>query len=71
MAYRRKHGPVATGPRLEMHLASVQAMIAQALGGKARPEDFLMASANTPRETGIDWEQAISAFETMGAIDGQ
>jgi len=68
VAYRQKHGAIATGPRLELHLASLQAMIVQALGGKAKPSDFLTRDEKPRNESGINWEQAVQAFTTMGAL---
>ena len=69
LAYRNKHGAIATAPRLEVQLAGVQAMIVQALGGKAEPRDFMPGMAKTQdRSSGIDFEQALGAFESMGLV---
>jgi hypothetical protein len=73
MAYRAKTGPLDTGGKLETHLASVQAMIVQAMGGEATPADFLRRGGDdepqaTPDQKGIDMDQAMSAFKLTGAI---
>lgn len=71
MAYREKHGAVSTATRLEMHMASLQSMINNALGGKAKPADFLPSEQSqkaAAKEEGIDMNQTLAAFRMIGAM---
>lgn len=71
LAYRNKHGAIATAPRVELQLASLQAMVANALGGKAKPQDFIpgLAERQPEQSDGIDFDQTLSAFKTMGMVN--
>lgn len=71
MAYRRKTGPLDAGSKLEAHLASLQAMVVRAMGGKADPQDFILSEHHSEveqSETGIDMTQVIAAFKAAGEL---
>ncbi|MAS10299.1 hypothetical protein [Salinisphaera sp.] len=68
MAYRTKTGPLDAGSKLEGHLATVQALIVQAMGGKSQPADFLYGAEPEHSEEGIDMKQVIAAFQSIGEL---
>jgi len=70
-AYRAKHGGITAAARVENQLASLQAIVVQALGGKATPQEFLpgMAKPEPKQPAGINLAQATQAFRTMGMVN--